>query len=207
MFFGNEKRKKELRASIEPILTQAEVSAGAHKHADAAAEYAKAWDLIASTKAGIKTAGEDYAFWILMNCVNSEWLSGDCDSALEAVSVAHRNLRGKSFGPVGNPFFHLRVGQCLWSLAEVSGEDSVTAGLDDLARALICGGIEMYNGEQSQFLDAVTAVLDPPEGFETWEASRGKYVGACRDLLVGASSQVRITLTEKFGRPPSYGAL
>jgi hypothetical protein len=203
MFFDGRKRAEALRAAIAPICARAELSACAGVHADAARDYAEAWALLAGNKE-VKSVGADYAFWVLMNCVNSEWLSGNYEGAMEAAAAAHRNLRGKSFGPVGNPIFHLRVGQSLWTRAEVEGESPADAAVDDLARALICGGVEMYSGEDPKFLDAVTRVLDPPVGFETWQASRG-YAGSCRDLMDGAVGHVALVLTEKLGKSPPYG--
>jgi hypothetical protein len=204
VFFGRAKQAEELNGTIHPLLVKAEASALAGEHASAATSYAEAWRLLAGAKGGVKAVGHEHAFWILMNCVNSEWLAGDFDGAMSAADVAHRNLRGKSFGPVGNPFFHLRLGQSLWALAEADGEDPAIAGLDNLARALICGGIEIYSGEPAHFLKAVTTALDPPEGFTTWDASRGKYPGACTDLLSGAVGHVRLLLTEKFEKAPPY---
>src|SRR5687768_14208685 len=87
------------------------------------------------------------AFWLLMSGANAQFCAGDFAGCYDT-SVTAYDLFGSIGLCAGNPFFHLRMGQASYELdtpEEREIEDGPT--LDNLARALICGGIEIFAGE------------------------------------------------------------
>ena len=74
--------------------------------------------------------------------------------------------------------------------------------LDNLARALICGGIEIFAGEDHKYRDAVLAVLRPPQGYASWHEAKGE--GCSMDKLNGAKGFLRDLFAVKYGHPPPY---
>jgi hypothetical protein len=71
------------------------------------------------------------------------------------------------------------------------------AASDNLARALIGGGVELFDGEEPALLAGVVAGLPPPVGYASWEATRGEAVAATRDLLgFSAASEYLFRLLE-----------
>ena len=59
---------------------------------------------------------------------------------------------------IGNPFLHLRLGQCQFEL----GFDVIAA--DELSRAFLLAGEEFFLDEDPKFLALVKCVLDEPPG-------------------------------------------
>jgi tetratricopeptide (TPR) repeat protein len=63
-------------------------------------------------------------------------------------------------GAVGNPFIHLRLGQAQLEL----GNDILAK--DELARAYMGGGKEVFHGEDPKYFELVTTTLrEPPDGW------------------------------------------
>jgi hypothetical protein len=62
-------------------------------------------------------------------------------------------------GTIGNPWVHLRLGQCRFEL----GDDRAA---DELARAYIGGGRTMFDGLDPKYFDLVERVLQPPPGHD-----------------------------------------
>jgi len=67
---------------------------------------------------------------------------------------------------IGNPFLHLRLGQIQHFLNE---HDRVA---DELSRALIMGGKDIFEDEPDEFFAIPNEALDPPEG--GWENYPGQ---------------------------------
>tara|TARA_R110002051_G_scaffold13808_1_gene45541 strand:+ start:3368 stop:3937 length:570 start_codon:yes stop_codon:yes gene_type:complete len=68
---------------------------------------------------------------------------------------------------IGNPFIHLRMGQLNYL---VQNKDKT---LDELSRALIMGGEEVYEHEDPRFLEMVKNVLKEPNDC-SWEEYEGQ---------------------------------
>jgi tetratricopeptide (TPR) repeat protein len=117
-------------------------------------------------------------FWLLMSIGESCFRRGAWEQAMDAY---HRAFSEHEEAALGNPLFHLRVGQCQLEL-------QAGGAMDNLARALIGGGIELFDDEEPEYLAAIVEVLRPPADATTWEATRGQG-GATRDKLDGAIEQ------------------
>jgi len=59
---------------------------------------------------------------------------------------------------IGNPFLHLRLGQSLFELGERR------SALDELARAYLGGGREIFKREDPKYLAELGKMIRPPAG-------------------------------------------
>lgn len=141
------------------------------------------------------------AFWLLLSGANAQFCIGDFDGCLDT-GVAAFNLFKDLGLVVGNPFFHLRVGQASFEVEAPESRDENGMAIDNLARALICGGIEIFKHEDAKYLDAVLKVLRPPAGFSSWHEATGE--GCSVDKLNGATGFLADFFATKYGSPPPY---
>jgi tetratricopeptide (TPR) repeat protein len=95
------------------------------------------------------------ATWIFTAIGDAFFLSGNMQEAYEAFASAAHCPRA-----IGNPFIHLRLGQIQLEL----GNDVIA--LDELARAYMAGGKEIFNGEDPKYFQIVKNKLkQPPSGW------------------------------------------
>lgn len=59
---------------------------------------------------------------------------------------------------LGNPFMHLRLGQCEYELGNLD------RAADELARAYLQEGKKIFSNDDQKYLDFVKAKLNPPPG-------------------------------------------
>jgi hypothetical protein len=98
----------------------------------------------------IVDAGEA-ATWIFAAIGDVHFLSGDLNQAYTAFSQATQCPAG-----AGNPFIHFRLGQIQMEL----GNEVIAA--DELARAYMAGGKEIFKGENPKYFDLVRRNLKEP---------------------------------------------
>lgn len=82
------------------------------------------------------------------------------DAALQAFAEAISDNNS-----VGNPLLHLRIGQCAYKLNMKQIYE------DNLSRALITGGLKIFENEDTEYKEIVLGLLKPP--VEGWD----KYTG------------------------------
>ncbi len=95
----------------------------------------------------------DACMWLLVAIGDAHFLAGHFDIALRALSDAMHVE-----GAVGNPFIHLRLGQCQLELG-----DRVRAA-DELARAYMGAGKDIFEQDDPKHFEFVRSVLTPPAG-------------------------------------------
>lgn len=103
----------------------------------------QAWTLLPKPQTRFETSG-----WVLTAIGDAYFAKRNFGAGIEA-------LRSALFCPntVGNPFVHLRLGQCYL-------EQQLTDDADrHLARALYSGGAELFNKEVPHYLDRARAAL------------------------------------------------
>lgn len=93
------------------------------------------------------------ATWIITLIGDVNYLSKDFEAGRDNLSTG-MNLPGA----LGNPFSHLRLGQCEFEMG-----DMARAG-DELARAYISGGTEIFESENPKYLQFLSSILKPPAG-------------------------------------------
>ena len=87
---------------------------------------------------------------------------GECSFRLQKWQSAAGPLQDAIICPgcLGNPWLHLRLGQVRFEL----GDERRAA--DELARAYMGGGREVFEGEDQKYFALVERVLEPPEGMD-----------------------------------------
>jgi hypothetical protein len=63
-------------------------------------------------------------------------------------------------GTLGNPWVHLRLGQARFEVGELE------RAADELARAYMGGGRDVFEGQDPKYFALVEKVLRPPAGME-----------------------------------------
>jgi len=93
----------------------------------------------------------------------STWLLasiGDMNFQLKAYQHAARALADAMHcpGAIGNPFLHLRLGQCQLELGDRK------RAADELTRAYAIEGKDIFANEDRKYFAFLKTVIDPPEG-------------------------------------------
>ncbi|HZL90999.1 MAG TPA: hypothetical protein VFB96_21720 [Pirellulaceae bacterium] len=116
-------------------------------YADALAQYWAAWDLLPEPK-----TDWDAATWILAAIGDANFLAGDFVAGRDNLSTAMHCPDA-----IGNPFLHLRLGQCQFELGNLD------RAADELTRAYMGGGADVFEGA-SKYFDFLKTKLKPPPG-------------------------------------------
>jgi len=132
--------------------------------------------------------------WLLLSIANAAIRQGDLQEANDTLSNLLAEYRDTGI-VLGNPLFHLLVGLSYHGVGE-----NPDAATDNFARALICGGPEIFAGENPIHLERMQKILHPPAETGTWTG----YKGCSRDLLNGATGYLRELLAKKIGTPQPY---
>jgi tetratricopeptide (TPR) repeat protein len=114
----------------------------------ALADFWAAWDLLPDPPTDWAAAT-----WILGSVGDANFLSGDYAAGRDNLSIALTCPDG-----LGNPFLHLRLGQCQYELGEYG------PAADNLARAFMTAGGEIFANGGTKYLQFLTAFLEPPAG-------------------------------------------
>jgi tetratricopeptide (TPR) repeat protein len=99
--------------------------------------------------------------WLKVAIADASFLGRRFEQAREALNEV------LMFGPEesgANPFIQLRFGQSLLEL----GEEEKAA--DWLARAFLTTGKQLFAEDDPKYLRFICSKLDPPDGFDSWEA-------------------------------------
>lgn len=111
-------------------------------------QYEAAWDLLPEPKTSWAAAR-----WMLAAIGDAHYLSGEFEEGRSALLTAMHCPDA-----IGNPFLHLRLGQCQFELGNLP-----KAG-DELARAFLIAGDELFLDEDPKYLAYVKSILDEPPG-------------------------------------------
>ena len=130
------------------------------KAGDALAEKGKYKDAIQEYNAAFKLIPEpkyeyEAATWVLAAIGNSCFFGDFLKSALEAFEYAIHCPGG-----LGNPFIHLRLGQLEY------GRGNMTKAADELARAYMGAGKEIFKNEDPKYFEFLKTQIEPPASAE-----------------------------------------
>ncbi|AEI67422.1 hypothetical protein MYMAC_003828 [Corallococcus macrosporus DSM 14697] len=136
-----------LEARVEALCEQGNALADLEDHAGALGRFEQALALLPEPQ-----DSHPSTLWV---CV----AIGDMLFLLERYPEAREFLRRAVALPdgLGNPFIHLRLGQCAFELG-----DKRRAG-DELARAFMGAGDEIFDGEDAKYLQFVRSILLPAQ--------------------------------------------
>jgi tetratricopeptide (TPR) repeat protein len=139
---------ENLHSQILELAERGDELAGQGAYPKAIDSYREAVDLLPRPRAHWNAAT-----WLLVAIADAQFLSGD-------FAGAEVSLENAKFcpGAIGNPFVHMRLGQ---SLLELGNRDRA---LDELARAYMTAGREIFEDEDPKYLAELSKVLQPPSG-------------------------------------------
>lgn len=142
----------EIYAEVTRLSAVGDQLAGATKYQDAIATYWKAWDLLPEPKLEWGAA-----LWILAAIGDANFLNKDYVACRD-------NLSSAMAAPdaIGNPFLHMRLGQCQFELGNMD------RAADELARAYLQQGKAIFKHDDPKYLAFVKSKLKPPP--EGWPA-------------------------------------
>jgi len=113
--------------------------------------YEEAWALLPKPQTDWTAAT-----WILAAIGDAHYLSGNFESGLETLLTAMHCPDA-----IGNPFLHLRLGQCQFELG------NLPKAADEFTRAYMGGGGELLRSEDPRYYDHLkSALLEPPGGWD-----------------------------------------
>jgi tetratricopeptide (TPR) repeat protein len=135
-------------AQIDALCKSGDESADKGNYPEAIAAYWSAWDLLPEPKTEWEAAT-----WILAAVGDANFLGADYVAGRDNLATAMHCP-----GAIGNPFVHLRLGQCQFEL----GEEKKAA--DNLARAFLSQGKKIFENEDPKYLAFVKTLLKEPPG-------------------------------------------
>jgi len=121
------------------------------KYEESVEQYDRAWRLLPSP-----AEQWDAATWILAAKGDALFKARRYVDARQQLALALGCPDG-----LGNPFIHLRLGEALYELGEES------QALDNLARAYMGGGREIFATEPPKYFEAIKKVMLPPPGHDS----------------------------------------
>ena len=154
MLFMDSKRLMDLELAaethsrIKQLCAQGDRLARERLYDQAVEKYQKAFHLLPEP-----VTEWEAATWILAAIGDARFLQKDFKNALSPLLDAMHCPGG-----IGNPFIHLRLGQVQFEL----GND--LPAKDELARAYMGGGKEIFAAEHPKYWNVVTSNLQPPPG-------------------------------------------
>ncbi len=138
----------DLLAQIQSLCETGDQFAGGDEYVDALEHYWQAWDLLPEPQTDYEAAT-----WILTAIGDANYLGGDYEAGRDNLSLAMHCPDA-----LGNPFLHLRLGQCHFEL------NNLDQAADELARAYMGAGHEIFDGEPKRYFKFLQKRLDAPPG-------------------------------------------
>jgi len=140
-----------IHEKIKTLCADGDELAENEDYVEAERAYLAAWDLLPEPQHDWEAAT-----WILAALGDSQYLRGDFDAATETLQAAMHCP-----GAIGNPFLHMRLGECQFE------RGNLTRAEDELARAFLLEGSAIFDDEDPKYLTFVKSKLKPPAG--GWE--------------------------------------
>lgn len=137
---------KKLHGEITKLCAEGDSFLERKEYEQAIAKYKEAWNLLPEKKLHWEAAT-----WILTSAGDTYFRQGDYAKSLASFVGA---VQGP--GGLGNPYIHLRLGQNHFEL-----DDMAKAG-DELARAYMGAGDEIFKGENAKYSAFLHTILLPP---------------------------------------------
>ena len=147
----------DLHTEIQRLCAAGDALAKDSQFSAAMPSYWAAWDLLPEPKSEWQAAT-----WVLAAIGDANFLSGDFIAGRDNLSNAMHCP-----GAIGNPFLHLRLGQCQLEL----GEQERAA--DELLRAYMAAGSEIFKDQNPKYLrflqSKAKGVEGPKKSWQFWK--------------------------------------
>lgn len=136
----------KIHAEVKRLSAQGDLLAKSRRYSDAIPIYWKAWDLMPEPK-------RDWgaALWLLAAIGDANFSNRDYVACRDNLDLAMHIP-----GAVGNPFLHLRLGQCQFELGNMG------RAADELARAFIPEGKAIFKENDTKYLTFIKSKFKPP---------------------------------------------
>jgi hypothetical protein len=138
----------ELYKRIKDLCARGDDQASDGSFSDALRCYWAAWDLHPEPRTNWEAAT-----WILAAIGDANFLAGDYSAGRDNLATAMHCPNA-----IGNPFLHLRLGQCQFELGNLE------RAADELARAFLLEGKRIFEQDNPKYLEFIKSKLDPPPG-------------------------------------------
>lgn len=139
----------ELHGRIQALCQKGDTYAKKGQYPAALKQYWAAWDLLPEPQTDWEAAT-----WILAAIGDANFLAGDYVAGRDNLSMAMHCPDA-----IGNPFLHLRLGQCQYELGNLD------RAADELARAYMGAGADIFEGADKYFAFLKTCLQPPPGGW------------------------------------------
>ncbi len=136
----------KVHEEIKRLSAQGDSLAERDLYREAIASYNEAWQLVPEPRASWEAST-----WILAAIGDASFLGGFFKSGFEALEYAMHCPDG-----FGNPFLHLRFGQCALE------RNLPDLAADHLARAYMLEGTGIFSRENSKYFEFLKTKLKPP---------------------------------------------
>ena len=141
----------EIHGRIKTLCVDGDEAAARSEFSAAIKKYQTAWDLLPEPK-----TRWDASAWILAAIGDTSYLSGDFEQGRDTILTAMQCPDA-----IGNPFLHLRLGQCQFELGF-----EIIAG-DELTRAYMGGGADIFRDQDPKYYAYIKTILtEPPGGWD-----------------------------------------
>ncbi|MEM7345495.1 MAG: tetratricopeptide repeat protein [Chloroflexota bacterium] len=131
---------------IRKLSAEGDALASARAYGEALQKYWAAWNLLPQPRVSWEAAT-----WLLVAIGDVNFLGGNFEAGRDNLSNAMHCP-----GAIGNPFIHLRLGQCQFEL----GNEQRAA--DELTRAYMGDGYEIFKHEDPKYFRFLKSKLKPP---------------------------------------------
>jgi tetratricopeptide (TPR) repeat protein len=139
----------QVHERIQALCKNGDALAKKGQYPDALQQYWAAWDLLPEPQ-----TDRDAATWILAAIGDANFLGGDYVAGRDNLLMAMHCPDA-----IGNPFLHLRLGQCQFELGNLD------RAADELARAYMGAGPDIFEGADKYFAFLKTRLNPPPGGW------------------------------------------
>jgi tetratricopeptide (TPR) repeat protein len=137
---------EDLYAEVVALSSEGDALADRGEFIDAVDRYNEAWKLIPEPKAAWEAST-----WLLTAIGDACFLAGKFKSGRDAVELALHCPGG-----FGNPFIHLRLGQCELELGNID------VAAEHLTRAYALEGKEIFARDDSKYFEFLKSRIQPP---------------------------------------------
>lgn len=141
-------------SEIQRLSAIGDSLADQRKYSEAIPVYWQAWDLLPEPKTEWEAAA-----WLLAAIGDANFLSRDYTAGKDNLTTAMQCPNA-----IGNPFLHLRLGQCQFELG------ALDRAADELTRAYMGGGTEIFEDQDPKYLRFVQSKAKGTEGAKkSWQ--------------------------------------
>jgi tetratricopeptide (TPR) repeat protein len=140
--------ESQIHENVKLLCAEGDLLAGRGDYDGALSKYETAWVLLPEPRTKWEAAT-----WVLGAVGDAQFLKGDVVNATETLEDAMRCPNA-----IGNPFLHLRLGESLFELGKRD------RAMDELARAYMVAGSDIFKNEDPKYFAALKHVLKPPTG-------------------------------------------